>query len=70
MIGNDNLEIERHPLGTVSLTSDAWLDDTFVGEAIPFTIRAARGAGRKGFGKKSTMDAGKDKGDWGGIFAM
>ena len=66
MIFSDNLEIERHPLEKFRLTSDACLGDTFVGAAIPFTIRASHGVGRKGFGKKSNKDVGKDKGDWGG----
>ena len=48
------MEMERHPLGMLRLTSGAQLGDTFVREAIiPSAIQAAR-VGRNGFGKKST----------------
>ena len=57
--GNDNVEMECHPLGMFRLTSGAWLGDTFVREAIPSAIRAAREI-RKGFGKKSARGGSED----------
>ena len=58
------MEIERHSLVMFGLYK-AMMGDTFVREAIPSTTRAARIAQMKGFGKKSTKDVGKDKGDGG-----
>ena len=46
--GNNNAEaeMERHPLGMFGLISGACLGDTFVREAMPSAIRAARAGGR------------------------
>ena len=57
--GNDNAEMECHQLGMFRLTSGAWLGDTFVREAIPSAIQAAREI-RKGFGKKSARGGSED----------
>ena len=46
-------------MGMFRLTSGAWLGDTFVREAIPSAIRAAREI-RKGFGKKSARGGSED----------
>jgi len=61
-MSNTNAEMERHPLGMFGLTSGAWLGDTFVREAIPSAIQAARKPKGKGFGKerKSIKDIGED----------
>ena len=56
---NDNAEMERHPSGMFGLISGACLGDTFVREAIPSAIRAAREI-RKGFGKKSARGGSED----------
>ena len=51
--GNDNAEMECHQLGMFRL------GDTFVWEAIPSAIQAAREI-RKGFGKKSARGGSED----------
>ena len=51
--GNNKAEMECHPLGMFRL------GDTFVREAIPSAIRAAREI-RKGFGKKSARGGSED----------